>query len=123
MGKRSPGNRISWEAAIGRLMSQGADRGQAQTIMILAFMERGELRPLAEFITDGQVPDRAVLDYLASMILKRTLVAKRQRGRGRPKLAGKAARDIAWALSYAEEKARSGHTAAVQKTADKFRVS
>jgi hypothetical protein len=116
--------RFSWEAAIEHLMSQGAaDREQAQTVMLLAFMERGELRPLAEFITDGEVPDRAVLDYLASMIFKRTLVAKRQRGRGRPRLPGKSARDIARALSYAEEKVRSGHTAAVQKTADKFRVS
>jgi hypothetical protein len=78
---------------------------------------------LAEFIADGQVPDRTVLDYLASMISKGTLIAKRQRGRGRPKLWGKSARDIARALSYVEEKARSGHAEALQKTADKFRVS
>jgi hypothetical protein len=41
MGKRSPGNRVSWEAAIEHLMSQGvADREQAQTVIILSFMER-----------------------------------------------------------------------------------
>ena len=95
-----------------------------QTRTILTWMERGDLRPLADVITDGHRPEPVVLHCLAGMIFKRTLEVKRQRHRrGRPKLLGKSARDIARALYYAEDKAKSGHVDAVQKTADKFRVS
>jgi hypothetical protein len=87
-------------------------------------MEPGDLLPLADAITEGYRLEPVVLHCLASMILKRTLVAKRQRHRaGRPKLRGKSARDIARAIFYEEQKAKSGHVDALEKTADKFGVS
>jgi hypothetical protein len=116
--------RYPWRADIEHLVRRDGRVRAAWTAVILKWMSEGDLGPLADAITDGYRLEPVVLHCLASMIFKRTLVAKRQRHRaGRPKLRGKSARDIARALYYAEEKAKSGHVDAVQKTADKFRVS
>jgi hypothetical protein len=116
MGKR----RFPWHDDIDLLISRGVDHKAAQTAVILTWMERGDLRPLADVITDGQPVDRSVLHCLASMIFKRALVAKRRRGRGRPRLLGKAGRDQKLAQRYEELAKNLSSVEAFRKAGHEF---
>jgi len=87
-----------------------------QTRTILTWMERGDLRPLADVITDGHRPEPVVLHCLASMIFKRSLVVKRRRHRGHPRVLGKADRDQKVAQRYEELAKTLPSTDAFQKS-------
>jgi hypothetical protein len=113
-----------WRTDIDLLMKRdGVDLKTAQTATILTWLYHGDLRPLADVVTDGQPLDPKVLHCLASMINKRTLIAKRLRGRGAPTKPDKSARDVALALFYEDQKAKLGSADALLKAADEFRVS
>jgi hypothetical protein len=107
--------KFPWHADIERWKRDGLDLKAAQTRTILTSMERGDLFPLADVITDGQPLDRTVLHCLASMIFKGTLVVKRRRGRGRPKLLGKPVRDRSVVQRYKELKPKLGSVEAFRK--------
>ena len=117
-------HRFPWHADIERWIGEGLDLKAAQTKTIMIWMERGDLWPLADLITDGQRPEPVVLHCLASMICKGTLVVKRRRGRGKPKQLGKSVRDRDVARRYEElvgKKTRSAD--AFQQVSDEFRTT
>jgi hypothetical protein len=70
-------HRYPWHTDIERLARRNGRVKAAWTSVILTWMERADLRPLADAITDGYQLEPVVLHCLASMINKGTLVAKR----------------------------------------------
>jgi hypothetical protein len=119
MGK----HKFPWHEDIERWVGEGLDLKAAQTRTILTWMERGNLGPLADVITDGQRLEPVVLHCLASMIFKRTLVVKRGRARGRPRQLGKSVRDSDVARRYEKLRARLYSDDAFQQVADEFRTT
>jgi hypothetical protein len=117
MGRR----KFPWHTDIDLLRSRGANLKAAQTATILTWMERGDLLPLADVITDGQPLDRTILHCLASMIFKGTLVVKRRRHRGHPRVLSKADRDQKVAQRYEELAKTLPSTEAFQKAGHEFR--
>src|SRR6516162_8293969 len=110
MGRR----RFPWHDDIERLVRRDGLVKAAWTAVILTSMERGDLGPLADAITDGYRLEPTVLHCLASMIFKRTLVVKRRRHRGHPRVLSKADRDQKVAQRY-EELAKTLPAEAFQK--------
>jgi hypothetical protein len=92
----------------------------AWTAVILTWMERGDLGPLADAITDGYRLEPIVLHCLASMIFKRTLVVKRRRHRGHPRVLSKADRDQKVAQRYEELAKTLPSAEAFQKAGHEF---
>jgi len=111
-----PKRKFPWHDDVERWRSEGLDLQAAQTRTILTSMERGDLLPLADVITDSQPLDRTVLHCLASMIFKRSLVVKRRRHRGHPRVLGKADRDQKVAQRYEELAKTLPSTDAFQKS-------
>ena len=112
--------KFPWRAEIERLVRRDGLVKAAWTATILTWMERGDLGPLADAITDGYRPEPVVLHCLASMIFKRTLVIKRLRGRGRPRLLGKSGRDRDMAQRYEELAKNLPSDDAFQKAGHEF---
>jgi len=116
--------RYPWHADIERLVRRDGRVKAAWTAVILTWMGRGDLGPLADAVTDGYRLEPVVLHCLASMIIKRTLLVRRLRGRGkRGKQRGLSERYIARALFYEEQKAKFGSNEALEITAAEFGVS
>jgi hypothetical protein len=78
---------------------RGFDPEKARTFVILHWLWRGDLHPLAAAISEGHQLDQAVLNLLAILIYEGRVTIKPRKG-GAPKKLGKAARDIAAALLY-----------------------
>ena len=108
-----------WEVEVAALAEQlKLDRATARDIVVIRWMQRGDLRPLAAALREGQL-DGEVVSQLLMMIDEGQLTVKRKRGA--PKQPSKNTRDLFIAALY---EARDGKSAdAIQALAEQFGIS
>jgi hypothetical protein len=90
-----------WEidAAALKAASEELDQASARNVVVIRWMQRGDLRPLSAALRNGGELSGAVRSSLADMIDKGLLTVKRGR-RGRPKQPANNARNRITACMY-----------------------
>ena len=108
-----------WEVEIAALAEQlKLDRATARDIVVIRWMQRGDLRPLAAALREGQL-DGEVVSQLLMMIDEGQLIVKRKRGA--PRQPSKRIRDIFIAALYENRTGKSAD--AIQEIARDFNIS
>jgi len=108
-----------WEVEISALAEQlKLDRGTARDIVVIRWMQRGDLRPLAAALREGPL-DGEVVSQLLMMIDEGQLTVKRKRGA--PRQPSKRIRDLFIAALY--ENRTGKYDDAIQQLAKDFNIS
>jgi len=111
--------REPWEVEVAALAEQlKLDRATARDIVAIRWMQRGDLRPLAAALREGQL-DGEVVSQLLMMIDAGQLTVKRKRGA--PRQPSKRIRDIFIAALYENRTGKSDD--AIQQLAKEFNIS
>ena len=108
-----------WDMEIELLTKIDIPLDEARNETIIRWMEMGDLHPLAAAITEGYASDE-VLKRLAELVSRGAQLTVK-RGRGKPKQAAKAARDLIFWLMYEGHSKRSDDE--FREIAKKFGVS
>ena len=119
---RNPWRNKPWHDDVNRRIGNGDAPKTAWTNTILKGIYDGDLRPLADAIGSHEFELGIVLSCLSAMIIKRVLITKRLRGRGKPKRDSVRDRDVA--RRYEELRAKKTRSAdAFEEVADEFRTT
>ena len=108
-----------WDIEVAYLIEHlEVDPVDACAIVVISWMYRGDLRPLAAALRDGPL-DPPVLSQLLRMIDEGQLTVKRKRGA--PTQPSKSVRDLVIAFRYASREIKSAD--AIQEIAKDFNIS